>query len=192
MLSESRINTGENWKEVAFSSDEKTVLVRTVDSLIKRWSLDDKSEELGQAFPHLSNSAKTVAFGRQKGLSLYVEGDKKVNISTPKNSVYVERDSRFDGFVLSPQEDILATYGWSNTVELWRTQSGEALHILDHEESVSTVSFSRDSRLIAVGIIGKGGSGTDRPVYIWRVGLGYVWVTLKRNLNVTQKFLGYV
>ena len=175
--------TGESWIEAQFSASGQEILVRTIDGFINHWSLDGKSEGYGQASPDLSDKVKTIAFGQEKELTLYVEGETQVNIIAPENSSKVEHDRRIGGFTLSPQEDLLATYGWSGSVEIWQLPKGKQLHALSHNETVSTVAFSRDGTFLAVGVLGQGGSGAIRPIYLWNLRTGNLWCKLEGHIH---------
>jgi len=175
--------TGESWKEACLSPDGQALIVRTIDGVIRRWSIDGESENLTQVDTRLSEKAKTIGYGKTKQLAVFVEGTKKVVIATPKSRVQVERGSKIDGFTLSLQEDMIATHGWSGSVELWRIPTGERLHVLRHKDMVSNVTFSANGRLLAVGTLGSGGPGETRPIYVWDVRGGDLWCELKGHTH---------
>lgn len=178
-----RLATGELWQEVAFSPDGQRFLVRTLNGLVKQRSLEGRSECLGQTSVHPSDRAKTVAVGQKRKLTVWGDGDKHLNIITPEHAVRIERNKQITGFVLSPQEDLLATYGGAGSVEVWRIPTGERVHVFHHKSTASAVTFSSDGNFLAVGITGNGGSGAIRPISIWNLQTGTLWCTLEGHIH---------
>ena len=157
--------------------------MRTVDGVIKRWSIYGASGDLSQVHPRLSERTRTIGYGRTRQLEVYVEGTKNIVIATPGSSVQVEHEDKIEGFALSPQEDMIAAYGWSNTVGLWRILSGERLHLLRLKDTVSNVTFSANGHLLAAGTFGLGGPGETRTICVWDVHSGDLWCELKGHLH---------
>ena len=177
------LSTGENWIEACFSSDGQATFVRTIDGGIKRWSINGESENLAKVSTDFSEKVKTIYLGKTKHLSIFVEGTDKVVITTPKSRVEVDRGNKISGLAMPAQEDVLATYGWNTSVELWRIPTGEKLHVLQHNDWVGDVTFSADGRLLAAGTIGTGGPGKIRPIYVWDVRSGKLWCELKGHTH---------
>jgi WD40 repeat protein len=177
------LSTGENWMEACFSADGEAIFIRTFDGNIKRWSIDGESENLANVSAELPERVKTITLGKTKPLSISVEGTDKVVITTPKSSVEINRGSKIEGLALPAQEDVLATYGWSTSVELWRIPTGEKLHVLQHKDDVSNINFSADGRRLAAVTIGSGGPGKNRSIYVWDVRSGSLWCELKGHTH---------
>jgi WD40 repeat protein len=177
------LSTGENWIEACFSPDGQATFVRTVDGIIKRWSIEGVSEILAKVNTGLSEKVKAINLGKTKGLSIFIEGTDKIVITTPKSRVEVDRGNKISGLAIPAQEDVLATYGWNTSVELWRIPTGGKLHVLQHNDWVSNVTFSTDGHLLAAGTIGSGGLGKIRPIYVWDVRSGNLWCELKGHTH---------
>jgi WD40 repeat protein len=177
------LSTDENWIEACFSPDGKAIFVRTIDGCIKRWSIGEGSEDLSKVSTDFSEKVKTIILGKITHLSIFVEETDKVIITTPKSRVTVNRGSKIGGLVLPPQEDVFATFGWNTSVELWRISTGEILHVLQHNDTVSNVIFTADGSLLATGTLGSGGPGKVRSIYVWDVLSGNLWCELNGHTH---------
>jgi WD40 repeat protein len=168
-----RLATGECWQEAWFSSDGEAVIVRRTDGVVRVWSTDGQSQTVAETDARLSKRARTLGMDRVGKLSICVDGARTVCLVTPRGRVRVERDAAIDGFALSPQEDKLATYGWSDRVEMWEVPAGERL------------AFSQDGNLLAVGIL-DGRSGEEIPIRIWDTRTGALWIELGGDTRGTD------
>jgi WD40 repeat protein len=183
------LSSGETWLGAGFSPDGQSVVVRTANeantrwSMIKRWSVNGKSEILGKEDVILSHSTPTITLGKTTPVSIFVNESNRCVITTPKNSVEVKCDEPITDFRLSPQEDILATYGQDNPIQLWRVPTGECLHVLHHRYTLSDVTFTADGHLLAAGSLGMGGPGAIWPIYVWNARSGALWCELRGHTH---------
>jgi WD40 repeat protein len=188
--------TGESWTSAQFSSDGERLMVRTLSGAIKQWSIDGNSESLvpdnfylSEVF-HLSN-AQTEVYGKKNELTLYVAGEKQIAICTQDNTIYVDHPIKVQGLAVSPLEDIMATWGQSKSIELWHVPEGQHLHSLAHNDGVGSLCFSADGNLLAVGVLGQGGPGAIRPVYVWDVDAGKLLCELKGHTHQVHALAFY-
>ncbi len=177
------LSTGETWKEACFSPDGLGAVVRTLDGKIRRWSFDKQPQTLAKVNADLSENVNAIHLGKTSDLAVFVKGTEKVVITTSINRVEVDRGSKISGIALTSQEDKLATFGWTNSVELWRIPTGERLNVFKHNNWVSDVAFSADGHLMAVGTLGTGGPGEIRPIYVWDVIGGKQWCKLNGHTH---------
>jgi WD40 repeat protein len=170
------LDTGETWLEAGFTPNGETVIALTNEGTIRRWSCHGGADNLEPADMYFSGETKTIRFGSSGKVALFTKETQTVVLTSP-------RIRGRNGFTLSPQEDIVATYGWSGTVKLWRSATGECVQVLEQQEHVSTVAFSADGTLLAVGTLGLGGSGTVRPIYVWDTRTGALWCGLRGHTH---------
>ncbi|KAJ6476401.1 quinon protein alcohol dehydrogenase-like superfamily, partial [Mycena sanguinolenta] len=72
----------------------------------------------------------------------------------------------------SPDDKVVATLSWDQTVRIWSMDSGEVIHVLTGATNQCWVgAFSPDGELIAIG-------AGDQMVCIWRVGTSELLCTL--------------
>jgi WD40 repeat protein len=170
------LDTGETWSEAGFTPNGETVIALTDEGTTRRWSCHGGAETLEPADMYFSGETKTIRFGSSGKVALFTKETQTVVLTSPEKR-------RRNGFALSPQEDIVATYGWSDTVELWRSATGECVQVLEQRERASTVAFSADGTLLAVGTFGSGGSGEVRPIYVWDTRTGALRCELRGHTH---------
>jgi WD40 repeat protein len=170
------LDTGESWHKAGFTPDGEMLIAQTNEGAIRRWSRHGGAENLAPADMYLTGVTNTIRFGDSGKVAIFTEDNQNVVLAPPQ-------ETGGAGFALSPQKDIVVTHAWSGTLELWQSATGQRTHVLEQQENVSTVAFSADGNLLAVGTLGSGDSGTVRPIYVWEVHTGALWCKLRGHTH---------
>ena len=157
----------QNWQEVEFAADNKSLLCRTANNSICQWQLDGRNQLLSD----MENigwpvSARTLGFIGNRGV-YYVGGDSEVIVETSAGKVSVTRPTKITRAIVNQHTSQLLTEGWSETIEVWDIHSGKNVGNVVAASSVQCVALSDDGRYFAVGTAGEGGKSKMSEIEIW-------------------------
>jgi len=161
------LHANQNWQEVEFSADNKSLLCRTANNSIYRWHLDGTSvllknmENIGWPV-----CARTIGFIPNHGV-YYVGGDSEVVIETASGKLSVTRDAKITRAIANPLANQLLTEGWSNTIEVWDIASGKNVGNITTASTIACVALSEEGHFLAVGTAGEGTKSKMSEIEVW-------------------------
>ena len=134
---------------MSFSHKERLIATAGVDGTVKIWNTDD-----GKLF-------KTLQEGKRSAVQ---EG---------------QGDDPVWGICFSPDDRMIAAASNDGTVKRWKWPDGTPLlPLIRHENAVTAVAFSRDSKMIA--------STSDRTVKLWNSNDGTLLKTLEGHQGAVR------
>lgn len=98
------------------------------------------------------------------------------------NQIYTTFTGAISSMAYAPNSAIIATGTYEGEIGLWDAAKGALIRILQNGGVVESVSFSRDSSVLA-----SGESFTDSAVRLWDVETGLILNTLRGFANGVQK-----
>ncbi|MGF1934242.1 MAG: eIF2A-related protein [Nostoc sp. ChiQUE02] len=180
-------NYGENLP-ISFSSDSKTLVIRTAENSVQFWRIDTKKNKIPKlqsnwvkeilSVPHTD---KIAIVGGIDTVKLWQLPD-KLGKEAQLLQTFKGHDNLITSVSISPDSQIIASASKDNTVKLWRRNSKGRFESLPyktftgHKNKVNSVSFSPDGQLIA-------SASADKTVKIWRPVNGEVIKEFKEHRN---------
>lgn len=166
--SERVLVTGENWAEVVFSPEGNHFLARTSQGEVSQWNLSEGQRifcrpERGVWASH----ACSLAYQADDKTYLYPEKGNTLILVSEEKKVRLVREEQVVKALFSPRRDLIATEGWSDSIELWAVPSGEKVWSVEVPGGVGVMNFSFDGSLLVAGAIGEGGGRYPRDILIW-------------------------
>ena len=96
--------------------------------------------------------------------------------------IYTTFTGAISSMAYAPNSTILATGTYEGEIGLWDTAKGALIRTLQNDGVVESVSFSRDSSVLA-----SGESFSDSAIRLWDVETGLILNTLRGFANGVQK-----
>jgi WD40 repeat protein len=178
---------GRKVAEAVFSPDGKAILSRGTDGTVIFSSIEGEEQTLVAARNDRMSwpeTELTLGFDRRGTHWFYpsahnclcwagVGEPKRLERQAPvrdKGPESVEHDffrmtsQRINGLVLSSDGGCGVTHGWSGDLEIWDLQSGRLRAFVREPDHANAVTFSPDGTLLAIGVLGQGGSGKPREI----------------------------
>lgn len=148
-------------RALAISPDGQTAVTGSFDSTAIRWSLTRNAAD--QVLRFHADAVNAVVLLRD-GRAATAGADGRIAIWTPGRT---EPDAVLEGhtapiasLAASPDETMLASASWDQTLRLWPLAGGAARVLEGHAQNVNGVAFAPDGRtLVSVGY--------DQSVRIW-------------------------
>ena len=149
---------------VSISPDGQLIASASHDNTVKLWLRDGKPL---RTFKEHSNKVNSISFSPDGKLIASASDDKTVKVWQPDDPKVVKNCKGHSKGVksvsFSPDGKMIASIGKDNTVRLWDLEGEECkpLKSLNSGDSVYGVSFSPDSKLIAVG--------SENTITLWSI-----------------------
>ena len=186
-----------NVLSVTFSPDGQTVASGSKDKTIQLWEVST-GKRLQTLTGH-RHKVQTVAFSPDGTLLASGSEDNTVKLwniepGNVRETLKGHQDSlltlnqKVFSVAFSPDGETLASGNWDKSIMLWEVRSGNVLHVIHgrttrfwglvkdkgdgHTDSVNSVAFSPDGRILASG-------GFDKVIKLWDVKTGTLLKTLK-------------
>jgi WD40 repeat protein len=186
-----------NVLSVAFSPDGKKVASGSKDKTIKLWEVN--TGELLQTLKGHRNKVQSVAFSPDGHLLASGSEDNTIKLWNADTGELIDTLKGHEDSLLatnrkvfsvafSPDGKKIASGNWDKSIMLWEVRFGKALHFIKgrtkrfwglveekgdgHTDSVNSVAFSPNSRILASGSF-------DNVIKLWEVSRGKLLKTLK-------------
>ncbi len=184
------LNGQKDWKPSTFSSDGKTVALRSPDyKSIKLYGMEDGKElatfkeQTGRPLPSIALSPtnkflaaaiSSIALSPTSKFLAAAINDNSVRLwdvpARRELATLKGHAGSVHAAVFSPDSMILATGSSDRTVKLWNLSTHRPLATLEgHEELVLALTFSPDGRILA--------TGSGQTVRLWNVSTGQILAT---------------
>jgi len=160
---------------VAYDPGGRTVATCSTDGTVKLWDVVTgevlkELREAGVTPDHYSYYIRAVAFSSDGSLLAGAHGPKVIiwNLSTSQPTHVLVHQASVQAVAFSPNRKYLASGTWAgdNRVVIWNLDTGRRLYTLrGHKSGITSLSFSRDSALLASG-------SEDGTLRLWDLGFG--------------------
>lgn len=149
--------------DVAFAPDGKHLLTRSVDSIVRVWDLDERSQDDAAAFE--VDPAIGSAFNPTGTLIATASADHTVRIWDLQSESVVKtltgHTHVVESVAFSPDGQRLVSGSFDQTARIWDLASGTSLHTLvGHTGRVISVAFNHAGTQVVTG-------GEDGAVRVW-------------------------
>jgi WD40 repeat protein len=171
-----RLATGESWQEASFAPDGNTLLVRTHEERVERWSLSGEQEllaslNLGERWIGFASSVRTLAFAPGGQAWVFPTSRDRLALADATGVRPLHGSIQSVQSVFSPDGSRLATFD-TKCLRVWAVPSGELLGELIDAGTFWSAAFSPDSLLLAASTLGQVGLhdlGPARTISLWSV-----------------------
>ncbi len=164
--------------EAIFSSDSQRIFSSSLDGSARIWDAGSGRELLRLPLEKGGNPRMSSSSDGKRLLT--IDGNRIVHIwdAGGGGEIAALRGHTDDIYsaVFSAGGELVATASADSTVRLWKTESGEALRILQHPYLLIHASFSPDGKRVVT-------AGGDRLARIWEVESGRLLSVLKGHLE---------
>jgi len=156
---------------IAFSPDGKTVVLGTIeDGVIK--ALDAETGRQAKTFTGHKDRINGLAFNRNGTRLASASNDWTVKVWDPVSGGEIQtlrgHIDNLRAVAVSPRDDLIASGGDESTIHLWDTASRQEPTSLPHPGPVSSIAYSGDGKLLAIGggdVIAVRDASTDQRLW---------------------------